>query len=967
MKEYVVNLINDAIDKRRKTLDLTGLGLYSHSPELDLLKKCTHLETLVLNSNESKIQEGSTFIVFLGVTQRIDLNKFEVIPVVVKYLRNLKKLIFHGNNNSKIEFIENLPESLEYLDLKDHSVEVLKIEGEKITFLDLSKNNIRKVISLPKNIEVLNIESNYISNFQNLNENYNKLKKLNINHNNIAELNFNIFPNLEIIYFNNNNVAGVLTIPNKARLIDASMNKIEKLIFNENSSNVVLINLYKNRITSLPREYFSAFENHNYVYLYEDQTIIRELKNALVKSQMYEDAAETRDIESELMDSDPLSIERVNYLVGIFTRGNNLSSPPKEIIFQGLNSIKKWYNSKRDYLKDVKIVLLGEPKSGKTSLINRLFNGEFNENEDQTDGINIIEVDFRYNKLFKENTKIHDVTGRVWDFGGQDILNSTHHCFLTNRSVYIVCLESRIDTNVASQVKHWVKRVKATAGDSPVIVIVNKIDQNPGFEFTNEKDISNEYPFIIGFIKVSCKSNEGIAKLRDLIENTISSHEVINTKIDHNWILLKNRLMDSVQGKKYISEEGFKLICEEIKFESESDKANSISFLNDLGIITHFNNRWIPKFYVFDPLWITYGLYQIITSQLVAKKFGAIRVDDIEYIVNDEEDKTKPYNIHEYHKVKYSNSEVKYLIEVLLTFKLAYLSFNRDVLILPDLLRAKEPKEVSELFKIDETIEIEYRYEYLSSNILIELMILLNNFLSFSWRTGFVFKIANNYCLVHSYDNSIFIKTSKSISASESITIVRLFLSQINIKLTEQPKILVPLPDKAAYVDLQELIGRLSAGEPIYKVYTPKVAEYEITKLLYGFELEPKFETILNKIKSLDDGQIKLYDHFSKIEQNLSKILTEVVKEIRDDINKYEESLFESPAEQSVLMSKVDEILQKMDDKPDDELWHDREPTTKIKAILPLIIFQFEKEMIIKDFKMPKTWKEFKRWFIKEV
>ncbi len=128
---------------------------------------------------------------------------------------------------------------------------------------------------------------------------------------------------------------------------------------------------------------------------------------------------------------------------------------------------------------------------GKTSLVKKLRNKPFNLYEDQTHGIRIEHGSF----LIKEQL----VNVRFWDFGGQEILHTTHSFFLTEGCIYVIVLDARRD----SKPDYWLKYVQSFGGKSPVLIVANKIDENPGYEFDNIFLLKKEYPFIKEFVKTS--------------------------------------------------------------------------------------------------------------------------------------------------------------------------------------------------------------------------------------------------------------------------------------------------------------------------------------------------------------------------------------------------------------------------------------------------------------------------------
>ena len=128
---------------------------------------------------------------------------------------------------------------------------------------------------------------------------------------------------------------------------------------------------------------------------------------------------------------------------GLNLENNSIVNPPLEVLKQGKESILDWFEAQKAQLNEIKIIIIGDGKAGKTSLLRRLKENTFDDKEAQTDGVNIESIQFGEYETFKKQASIHHLTGHFWDFGGQEIMNATHQFFLTNRSVYILVLDAR--------------------------------------------------------------------------------------------------------------------------------------------------------------------------------------------------------------------------------------------------------------------------------------------------------------------------------------------------------------------------------------------------------------------------------------------------------------------------------------------------------------------------------------------
>jgi internalin A len=186
----------------------------------------------------------------------------------------------------------------------------------------------------------------------------------------------------------------------------------------------------------------------------------------------------------------PAEIAELKNLTQLDLSGNPLESPPLEIAERGIEAIRSYFKSleaERRALNEVKVLLVGDGGAGKTSLVKQVLGEEFDTHEPQTHGITI------------RDWHVEDIIVHFWDFGGQEIMHATHQFFLSKRSLYILVLDGRRD----EKTEYWLKHIESFGGDSPILVVLNKIDENPGFE-VNRKFLQEKYKGIKGFYRVSC-------------------------------------------------------------------------------------------------------------------------------------------------------------------------------------------------------------------------------------------------------------------------------------------------------------------------------------------------------------------------------------------------------------------------------------------------------------------------------
>ncbi len=326
-------------------------------------------------------------------------------------------------------------------------------------------------------------------------------------------------------------------------------------------------------------------------------------------------------------------------------------------------------------INEIKVIFLGEGASGKTSLRKSFCGEEFDGSEPQTHGINIKD----------EDCGVHL---KLWDFGGQDIMHHTHQFFLTTKSVYVLVLNAR----EKSTAEYWLRMIEVFGGDSPIIVVMNKIDENPSAQ-ENMKVLTEKYPNIKGYVRLSCQTNEGVEEFRNLLIKITTELLHVKTRWGAAWLLVKLKLEEMRSGnnlKDYISYESYKKICEERGVTTEQQDI-LIKWLNRLGIVTYFEDTGLNETNVINPEWLTDAFYAIVNDKTIANQFGILELNQLPQILD---------------KNRYSNRKYDFLLKLMIKFELCQ-QINHQVYLFPDLLTKQEPD-----FEFDIQNALKFRFQY---------------------------------------------------------------------------------------------------------------------------------------------------------------------------------------------------------------------------------------------------------------
>lgn len=534
---------------------------------------------------------------------------------------------------------------------------------------------------------------------------------------------------------------------------------------------------------------------------------------------------------------------------GICLRDNPLEYPPVEIIAKGRIALLYYLRStalQTEVLSEVKILFVGDGGSGKTSLVKRVLKRKFRENEPQTHGINIDD--------WQLTAGGDDIKAHLWDFGGQEIMHATHQFFLSERSLYVLVLDGRKDEDA----EYWLKHVETFGGDSPILVVINKIDQNPGFEI-NRRFLKSKYNGIRGFFRLSCKNGDGITAFRRALVREVSSIEITKTVWPKTWFRMKTRL--EKMKSHYIGYDEYVKDCIEEEITTKEDQHTLVAFLHDLGTVVHFAELDLRDTHVLEPRWLTKGVYRIINSGILAQKRGVLKLSSLPYILKSSD---KP---HDYPVSKHS-----YIISVMEKFEICY-RIDSNTILVPDLLQVQEPRID---FRFDVATKLQIKYDFLPKSVIPRFIVKKHADIKndLRWRTGVVLhrpefdatavvradpaaKIISIYVLGHQSRDYLTVLRSAFLEINESYR---------KLKCQER----IPLPDLPETTVSYDHLLRLER-EGIIELYPEGSRHtYNIRNLLGTVWVEPKrspgeFIQILKQVLQDSDSRQSVADKAKNI------------------------------------------------------------------------------------------------------
>ena len=442
-------------------------------------------------------------------------------------------------------------------------------------------------------------------------------------------------------------------------------------------------------------------------------------------------ALQTLELSRNQLTSLPAGIRELRALKYLFLHDNPALGLPLEVLgptFDGLRreaqekpaapaAILDYYFRARDSarpLNEGKLILVGRGEVGKTSLVNRLTKNEFNEGEDKTQGIQISQWEVR--------AGADDVRLNVWDFGGQEIMHATHQFFLTERSLYLLVLNGREGAE-DQDAEYWLKLIGSFGSESPILVVLNKIDQHP-FDL-NYRALQLRYPQVHGFVRTDCKTEAGIEKLRQRIQSEIDALPGVRAMFPATWFAIKDKL--AAMKENFLSYEKFRELCRANNETDEKAQDDLAGFLHCLGIALNYKDDLrLRDTSVLNPHWVTTGIYKLLNAGKLAEHKGVMCVSDLEAWLPAQD---------------YPREKHPFILELMRRFRLcfAFPDDGQNRYLVPELLDKQEPDLQGE-FSPKECLNFEYHYRILPEGLLPQFIVRSHILISgtLRWRSGVV-------------------------------------------------------------------------------------------------------------------------------------------------------------------------------------------------------------------------------------
>lgn len=767
----------------------------------------------------SSISPDTTFLDLSG-------RKLKSLPKEIARLTNLTNLNLNDNQLTSLPEEIALLKNLTSVFLRDNqlrSVPAALTRLPSLTLLDLSGNQLTtlpaELTRLP-NLISLDLSGNQLSSVPA------ELTRLtNLTSLNLSRVQLKSVP-VELTRLTN--LISLSLSANQLRSVPAELTRL---------ANLTNLDLSRNQLTSLPAE-LMRLTNLSILSLSYNQ--LANLPAGIARLTNLRSLTLRRNQLTSL----PVDFTRLTNLIYLDLRENQLPISPETLnmpeavkaIFAALAGLETG-----ERLNEAKLLVVGDGNVGKSSVVDRLIYDTFNPNKQTTLGVDINdEMQILQSEV---KGKGESIKLNIWDFGGQEIQHSTHQFFLTTRSLYMLVIDSRKGDQL-NNIEYWLKLIESFAGDSPIIIVINQIDQLKGQRPLNldRKALQEKYN-IRDFIEASCASGEGIALLKAAIAREVEALKHVHDIWPREWLAIKKRLKE--MQADYIPVERYFEICSEENLHDDDIRRSLLDMLHVLGTVIRFPGDT----QVLNPRWVTQGVYALLTSPELVKAQGQFDLRDVGKILSRLPDAARHYPIHTYRR----------LIDVMKHFALCFEFTDRPGHYL--IPRHLHDNELDIPWDDATALKFQYHYEMLPDAVISRFITRMNQYITkqYYWKNGVFLHSGENRAKIKAdlVDRKIFIAINgKEQTRRAFLAVIRSAFVEINSNFKIEIKQMIPVSGHTqVLVSYDDLIAHEDINEPEI-VISELRRKFSVRELLDGIE-----DSNIRLARQLQEKEKRLFPH----------------------------------------------------------------------------------------------------------
>lgn len=274
----------------------------------------------------------------------------------------------------------------------------------------------------------------------------------------------------------------------------------------------------------------------------------------------------------------------------------------------------------------VKIIVVGNGRVGKTSLLRRLRGEPFNAREPYTHGIRLGTLD----KTKLPGVSTTELQAQVWDFGGQEIFYATHQFFFSDDALYLLAWthednvrphRERDAANLPNDEQfqpneYWLENIRHRGGPQCPILMVQthcKVKRSP----CNEDDFLKNYGALC-YNFDAAEQDFGLSDIREaMCQKLNSAIPFLGADVPRSYDLCIGAVERLRGNRPRMGRADFEREVCAASGVLPGNETEALGYLHRTGAVVWFSGEKDLKDTVFtDPNWLTEQVYRLINNEL---------------------------------------------------------------------------------------------------------------------------------------------------------------------------------------------------------------------------------------------------------------------------------------------------------------------------------------------------------------
>jgi len=334
-------------------------------------------------------------------------------------------------------------------------------------------------------------------------------------------------------------------------------------------------------------------------------------------------------LQNNQLTSVPNSLTKLKKLHRLEFDGNPLPDELFAALKRGIPSFFRYLRSTKNrkvYPRTVKLVLLGEPKAGKTTLVEALKGNmePCDEKREETLGVNVVSIEKAH------PTDYQPMYLSAWDFAGQHIEHATHQFFLTENAIYLILWNARLGTESGRRdLWYWLELLKMRVREPKFLLVATHTEHTP--PDLNLSEIERNYKGCQGNLHIELKTLSGFAALEEKVLALAAESPSLRAEWPPEWLQVRDEVRKIRQEQPYMMPTAFRSLLKKNGVAKEDGQKDLIGQLHTLGeILYHQERDELSSLVILNPEWVTELIAVVVRSKEAREHGGMLLKTDLD-------------------------------------------------------------------------------------------------------------------------------------------------------------------------------------------------------------------------------------------------------------------------------------------------------------------------------------------------